>query len=98
MNNDYTFQFRGHKYQIAEPGIVAGMKGNAIRVEERLDGSLAVRFGSGYVPISICPPIAEAMPRDPYQVTRKDHNRGGRSTWMKKFSVANRNNTARLRG
>lgn len=72
VNNDYTFQFRGHKYQIARQSIVAGMKGNAVRVEARLDGTMAVRFGSQYVPVSVCAPIAEAVPRDPYKSVGKD--------------------------
>ena len=44
VNNDYTFQLAGQLYQIERDSICAGLRGALIRIERRLDGSLAVRF------------------------------------------------------
>jgi len=52
--NDYTFQFQGQQYQIARQDICTGLRGGIVHVETRLDGTLAVRFGSRYVSIRQC--------------------------------------------
>lgn len=88
VSNDYTFQFRGQKYQIAREDVAVGMKGSAIRVESRLDGTLAARYHGRYLGISLCVPTAEPNPGPSFKPVRKDHNRGGRSSWMKNFSLA----------
>ena len=53
--NDYTFQFDGQLYQIARTDIRAGLRGSPVRVEARLDGSLAVRFRDRYLSVLPCP-------------------------------------------
>ena len=92
IGHDYTFQFRGRHYQIARQSVGVGMKAAALRVEARLDGSIAARWEGKYLETSICNPAAETpvVPR-PALPPRKDHNRDGRSAWMKNFSVSNRN-------
>ncbi len=47
ISDGYTIQFDNKTYRIARSDIRAGMRGAAVRVEIRLDGSLAVRFGRG---------------------------------------------------
>ena len=44
MNNDYTIQFETKIYQIARQDICTGLRGADVRVEQRRDGSVAVRF------------------------------------------------------
>ena len=44
VNNDYTIQLDGKFYQIERASICAGLRGATVRIERRLDGSLAVRF------------------------------------------------------
>ena len=60
--NDYTFQFAGQLYQIARPDIRPGLRGSPVRLEARLDGSLAVRFRDRYLSVFPCqrPPKAAA--------------------------------------
>jgi hypothetical protein len=88
VNSDYTLQFRGQRYQIGKTSVSAGLKGQFLRVEARLDGSIAVRHQGRFLEIELCgikpPATAPSLPAQPI---RKDHNRGGRSTWMKNFDV-----------
>ena len=86
VTNNYTFPLRGQTYKIAETSIVPGLKGSSIRVEARLDGTIAARFDSRYLEISICP-VVQRAPLSPFNTVRKDHNRNGRSAWMKNFNL-----------
>src|SRR5713226_586125 len=54
VRNDYTLRFEGQLYQIERPAIVSGLRGAEVRVEKRLDGSLAVRFGERYLAVKPC--------------------------------------------
>ena len=49
VNNDYTIQFYGQWYRIDRASIVAGLRGAAVRVEQRLDGRVYVRFRERYL-------------------------------------------------
>src|SRR5437763_11742425 len=42
--NDYTFRWDGKLYQIERHAITTGLRGGTERIEERLDGSIAVRY------------------------------------------------------
>ena len=44
VRTDYTLPWDGKFYQIERQAIVSGLRGANVRVEERLDGSLAVRY------------------------------------------------------
>jgi hypothetical protein len=94
VTNDYTIQFHGKRYQIARSSIAAGMKGQDVRVELRLDGDIAVRFNGQYLSIAAAMSKVPAAPAPVVtQPVRKDHNRGGRSRWMSDFLS---NDTQRL--
>jgi transposase len=54
VGNDYTFRYAGKLYQIAASGIRTGLRGGVVRVEQRLDGSMAVRFGQSWLAVSQC--------------------------------------------
>jgi biotin operon repressor len=85
---DYTIQFGGKRYQIARSSVGVGMKGKQVRVEARLDGSLAVRFEGAYLDISTSMSRErEASPEPASKPVRKDYNRGGRSRWMRDYPV-----------
>jgi hypothetical protein len=80
--NDYTIQFDNKLYQIARADIRAGLRGAAVRVEVRLDTSLAVRFRGCYLAISECHP----QPKVPSAPTsRKPLASRPKSQWMKNF-------------
>ena len=51
---NYTFSWFGQSYEIERKAIVAGLRGAKLRVEQRLDGSLAARYGDRYLPIREC--------------------------------------------
>ena len=89
IENNYTFSFCGKRYQIDKSHLRAGMRGDRVRAERRLDGSVAARYQGHYLDIRRCENPQPAGP-DPKSVPpgRKDHNRGGRSSWMLGFSVA----------
>jgi transposase len=69
VRNDYTFRWDGRLYQIERAGVVSGLRGANVRVEQRLDGSLVVRYGERYLPFKVCTeaekrksPPAKAVP------------------------------------
>jgi uncharacterized protein YggU (UPF0235/DUF167 family) len=87
--NDFTVQFLGKRYQIEKSQVQAGMRGQTARLELRLDGLVALRYQGRYLMIRRCegshPELVLSQPAG--VPPRKDHNRGGRSDWMKGFSV-----------
>ena len=54
VRNDYTLQWNGKFYQIERQAITAGLRKANVRIEQRLDGSLAVRHGERYLPVKKC--------------------------------------------
>ena len=54
VRNDYTLQWGGEFYQIEPRAVVSGLRGANVRVEQRLDGALAVRYGEKYLPVARC--------------------------------------------
>ena len=56
--NDYTIRFDREIYQIARESVRAGLRGAHVRIETRLDGSLAVRSKNRYLAIRECAPAA----------------------------------------
>jgi transposase len=59
--NDYTIRLDGKIYQIERHQIRPGLRGGNVRVESRLDGSLAVRFADRYLIVKQC----QAQPKAP---------------------------------
>jgi hypothetical protein len=63
--NDYTIRFERKTYQITRESVRSGLRGAAVRIEARLDGSLAVRFQDRYLAIRECAPPAKTEPSIP---------------------------------
>jgi transposase len=61
--NDYTIRFEGKTYRIARADVTTGLRGGTVRVERRLDGTLAVRFRERYVAVSVCTQPERAQPQ-----------------------------------
>ena len=88
VRNDYTLRFDGDLYQIERRAIVNRLRGANVRVEKRLDGSLAVRFGEQYLTVKPCavtekpetPPVKQARARRPSASKRG-------SDWNKNFDL-----------
>ncbi len=85
IGNDYTFSFAGRRYQIARAEAQAGMRHQRLRVELRLDGQLKARYRGRYLDIAECGARVAASQPVPRQPVRKDHNAGGKSSWMEGF-------------
>ncbi len=90
VRNDYTLRFDNQRYQIERESVVTGLRGADVRVENRLDGSIAVRYHERYLPVKLCgerpqtesePTGAKAKPAKP----GKQPKRG--SDWNKKFDL-----------
>lgn len=84
---DYTLRWDGRLYQIERAAVTPGLRGANVRVERRLDGTLAVRHGGRYLPIQECV-VAERPKKDlaskPVR-TRRGGQRG--SDWNKNFDL-----------
>jgi len=82
--NDYTIRFQTKLYQIQRSEIRAGLRGGQVRLERRLDGTLAVRFRERYLSVAECSPRPKSAPVKPAR-PRKAPQR--KSNWMKNFHL-----------
>jgi transposase len=85
IGNDYTFSFAGRRHQIARQDAQAGMRHQRLRVELRLNGELKARYQGQYVNIAECGARALSLAPAVPKPVRKDHNAGGKSSWMQGF-------------
>jgi hypothetical protein len=83
---DYTLRWDGKLYQIQRQAISAGLRHAPVRVEQRLDGSLAVRHGDAYLAVEECAVAEEPKtpPRKP--AAKKPAPRRG-SDWDRNFDL-----------
>jgi hypothetical protein len=90
VTNDYSVRYSGKIFQIDRRDIGVGMRKAMVRVEERLDGAIGLRFQDRYVRVRRCaqpgcePPSAETRKVIP---PRPTGNPKRKSDWMKNFSV-----------
>ncbi|HEU4635178.1 MAG TPA: ISNCY family transposase [Edaphobacter sp.] len=87
VRNDYTFRWEGKLYQITRPAVTTGLRGAAVRVEARLDGSMAVRYQERYLPVEECRAEERLKPPAKAQAVRKPARRSGNNGWNKSFDV-----------
>ncbi|MGH8523945.1 MAG: ISNCY family transposase [Gammaproteobacteria bacterium] len=87
VRNDYTLRWHGKLYQIERQAITTGLRRANVRVEQRLDGSLAVRHGERYLPVKQCVAAGQPKVDRPKQPasTRRTGRRG--SDWNKNFDL-----------
>jgi transposase len=88
--NDYTIRYNNKQYQIARTDIRPGLRGATVRVEERWDDAVWVRFRDGYLNVEICdgqigPQPLPARPREK-KVSKASPNRKA-SNWMEGFKL-----------
>ncbi len=62
-----------------------GLRGGTVRVEKRLDGTLAVRFRDRYLAIGLCAPCPKPRPQPAPKPYRQTARR--KSNWMKNFQL-----------
>jgi len=94
VTNDYTVRYQGKVYQIDRRDIQVGMRKGWVRVEQRLDGSIAVQFQGRYVRVRRCaPPLAP--PKTPAPPTGSTAKIRRKSDWMKNFSIRSKPSLSR---
>jgi len=91
VTNDYTLRFQGKSCQIQREGITAGLRGSRVRLEKRLDGTLAAKFRGRYLPLAPCqgktPALPVARPALPKTKTNPDRKAPSHRLWMKGFDL-----------
>jgi biotin operon repressor len=90
VTNDYTVRYDGKVYQIDRRDIQVGMRKAWVRVEERLDASIAVQFQGRYARVRRCaPPLPElaSLKNMEAKAPRPTRKLPRKSDWMKNFSV-----------
>jgi hypothetical protein len=89
VRNDYTIPVNAELYQIERQAVVSGLRKANVRVEKRLDGSIAVRFGERYLPVSRC--LAAAKTKTPpvkrAASSRHPAHKQRGSDWCKNFDL-----------
>jgi len=86
VTQDYTIRYQGRIFQMARGDIRPGLRGGRVRVEQRLDGSLAVRFREHYVGVTECQPQPKTAPLAKPVRSKKPRAAASR-TWMKDFNL-----------
>jgi len=89
VRNDYTLRFESELYQIERQAIATGLRGANVRVEKRLDGTMAVRYGEKYLPVTLCVP-AEKKASEPPPVKQNKRSRPPQqqgSDWNRNFDL-----------
>jgi hypothetical protein len=91
IRNDYTFRWKGDLYRIEARSVVSGMRGATVRIEQRLDGSMAVRHGEHYVPATLChlpskPAVSAKVSAKPGNARRPRAGKPG-AEWNKTFDL-----------
>jgi len=86
VSSDYTLRYQGKTYQIARRDIRPGLRGSRVRVERRLDGSMAVKYRQHWLGVAECPVAPKTPPpakptKVPASRPKPAHN------WMKDFHL-----------
>src|SRR5438270_8704144 len=84
---DYTLRWNGKLYQIERQAVTTGLRRANVRVEERLDGSLAVRHGERYLPVKECIVAAKPKAAGPVKAAKTRRTRRRGSDWDKNFDL-----------
>src|ERR1019366_1982000 len=87
VRNDYPIPLNPDLYQIERQAVVGGLRKANVRVERRLDGAIAVRFGERYLPVSrVTATKTKATPMK-RTTPRRPPNRQRGSDWCKNFDL-----------
>jgi hypothetical protein len=87
VENNYTLRFEAQLYQIERSAIVSGLRRATVRVEKRLDGSLAVRYGERYLPVTVCDVAEQPKASPPVKAVTPRRTGKGNSDWGKNFDL-----------
>ena len=90
IGHDYTIRYEGRLYQVVREQIKPGLKNQKVRVEQRLDGEVAVQWCGRPLRITECEGATRSVPTGPSPVKtvgRKKPSTGGNHGWMKGFNL-----------
>jgi hypothetical protein len=87
VRRDYTLRWDGRLYQIERQAVVSGLRGANVRVEQRLDGSLAVRHDERYLPVQECAAADQPKPARAVKAAKTHPVRGRGSDWNQDFDL-----------
>jgi hypothetical protein len=89
VGQDFTIRYGGKFYQVGREQIQAGLKGQRVRVEERLDGSLVAQWSGKLLRITVCEGAARAAVTVPVasKAGVKKSGKSGNSRWMQGFHL-----------
>jgi hypothetical protein len=87
VRNDYTLPLDAELYQIERPAVVGGLRKASVRVEKRLDGSVAVRFGERYLPVSRCAAAAKTPAPPKPSIPRRPPTQKRNREWGRNFDL-----------
>jgi len=89
MGEDYTIRYEGGLYQVKREQIRAGMKKQKVRVEERLDGRLVMRWEGQILEVQVCEQARRRAVKAAVgkPAVRHKRHRKGNSGWMKGFHL-----------
>jgi transposase len=89
--NDYTIRYNTKIYQITRADIRPGLRGGTVRVEERRDRTVWVRFRDRYLKVNVCEPVANrtqpAASASARPIATPRRGTPG-SRWMKGFDLS----------
>lgn len=90
VTNDYTVRYGGKLYQIDRQDVCVGLRTARVQVQQRLDGTIAMRFQDRHLRVRLCEqpgcesPSSETREAAPPRPTSQTKCK---SAWMKNFSV-----------
>lgn len=87
VRNHYAFPWGSEWYRIPRESVVSGLRGATVRVEARLDGSLAVRFNDRYLKVEKCPVPERAAKPAKTKPVRKSRTTRPVSEWKENFDL-----------
>ncbi len=85
--NDYTIRYNTRIYQIARADIRPGLRGGTVRVEERRDQTVWVRFRDRYLKVSRCEPVPQPTRSASARSISTPRRGTPGSPWMKDFHL-----------
>ena len=88
VSNDYTVRWRARTWALAREQARPGLRGARVEVEQRLDGSVWLRFRASYLKLTPCPAPRPASPsglRPPGLAASKAHIPPPNHPWKRKF-------------
>jgi hypothetical protein len=88
VSNDYTVSWRARTWGLAREQARPGLRGARVEIEQRLDGSVWLRFRGSYLKLTPCPAPLAATPsglRPPGLAASKAHTPPPNHPWKRKF-------------